>query len=179
MNSAEEKNNFMPLMDMSSTANDLNQNQKEKIIDINEISEQNNNETIDEEESKEKLNSDYSTNLLDVNNSGIIQIPINYAEEQNKSYSSENQNENFLDESIITTIKRDLKLIFYKLKYILNPLSSPVDKKYHIMIWDLWGPLIFITILSCTLSMSSKDKPNVMVSVFSIFWIGSALIYLN
>ena len=179
MNSAEEKNDFMPLMDMASSTNDSNSNQKDKIIDINEISEQNNNETIDEEESKEKLNSDYNINLLDVNNSGIIQIPNNYLDEQNKSYSNENQNENSLDESIITTITRDLKLIYYKLKYILNPFSSPVDKKYHIMIWDLWGPLIFITLLSCTLSMSSKDKPNVMVSVFSIFWIGSILIYLN
>ena len=179
MHSAEEKNDFMPLMDMASSTNDSNSNQKDKIIDINEISEQNNNETIDEEESKEKLNSDYNINLLDVNNSGIIQIPNNYLDEQNKSYSNENQNENSLDESIITTITRDLKLIYYKLKYILNPFSSPVDKKYHIMIWDLWGPLIFITLLSCTLSMSSRDKPNVMVSVFSIFWIGSVLIYLN
>ena len=78
MNSAEEKNDFMPLMDMASASNDSNSNQKDKIIDINEISEQNNNETIDEEESKEKLNSDYNINLLDVNNSGIIQIPNNY-----------------------------------------------------------------------------------------------------
>ena len=37
--------------------------------------------------------------------------------------------------------------------------------------WDLWGPLIFITLLSCTLCLSSKDKQNVMVSLFSIFWI--------
>ena len=179
MNSAEEKNDFVPLMDMASTSNNSNQNQKNKVIDINEISEQNNSETIDEEESKEKLNLDYNTNLLDVNNSGIIQIPNNYVDDPNKSYSSENQNENTFDESILKTITRDLTLIYYKLKYILNPFSSPVDKRYHIMMWDLWGPLLFITLLSCTLSMSSKDKENVMVLVFSIFWIGSLLIYLN
>jgi hypothetical protein len=45
--------------------------------------------------------------------------------------------------------------------------------------WDLWGPLIFITLLSCTLCLSSKDKQNVMVSLFSIFWIGGLLIYVN
>jgi hypothetical protein len=179
MNSAEEKNDFVPLMDMASTSNNSNQNQKNKVIDINEISEQNNSETIDEEESKEKLNLDYNTNLLDVNNSGIIQIPNNYVDDPNKSYSSENQNENTFDESILKTITRDLTLIYYKLKYILNPFSSPVDKRYHIMMWDLWGPLLFITLLSCTLSMSSKDKENVMVLVFSIFWIGSFLVYLN
>ena len=77
MNSEEEKNNFMPLMDISSASNDLNPNQNNKIIDINEVSDQYNNETVDEEESKEKLNSDYNSNLLDVNNSGIIQIPNN------------------------------------------------------------------------------------------------------
>ena len=180
MNSEEEKNNFMPLMDISSASNDLNPNQNNKKIDINEVSDQYNNETVDEEESKEKLNSDYNSNLLDVNNSGIIQIPNNYLDEQNKSsYSSENQNENTLDESVLETIKRDLKLIYYKLKYILNPFSSPEEKKYHIQMWDLWGPLIFITLLSCTLCLSSKDKQNVMVSLFSIFWIGGLLIYVN
>jgi hypothetical protein len=119
MNSAEEKNDFVPLMDMASTSNNSNQNQKNKVIDINEISEQNNSETIDEEESKEKLNLDYNTNLLDVNNSGIIQIPNNYVDDPNKSYSSENQNENTFDESILKTITRDLTLIYYKLKYII------------------------------------------------------------
>ena len=37
MNSAEEKNDFMPLMDMASSTNDSNSNQKDKIIDINEL----------------------------------------------------------------------------------------------------------------------------------------------
>jgi hypothetical protein len=47
MNSEEEKNNFMPLMDISSASNDLNPNQNNKIIDINEVSDQYNNETVD------------------------------------------------------------------------------------------------------------------------------------
>ena len=184
MNSDEEKNNFVPLMDIITTSNnikDINQPQKEKIIDINEISEHNNTETIDEEESKEKLNPDYSTNLLDSNNSGIIKIPNSFLEEQNQnpSYKKEIPPENTLDETITETIRRDVKLIYYKLKYVLNPFSSPLDKKYHIMNWDLWGPLIFITLLSGTLSLSSKEKTNIMISVFSIFWIGSLLVYVN
>ena len=178
MNADEEKNSFVPLMDLI-TSNDINQNPQEK-INSNDTSYQNNAETVEEEdESKERLNSDYSTNLLDVNNSGIIQIPQKFLEEQNKSYSNESQIENTLDESIIQTITRDLKLIYYKLKYVLNPFSSPLDKKLHVNNWDLWGPLLLITFLSSILSMSSKEKTNIMVSVFSIFWIGSCLIYLN
>ena len=178
MNADEEKNNFVPLMDLI-TSNDINQNPQEK-LNSNDTSYQNNAETIEEEdESKERLNSDYSTNLLDVNNSGIIQIPQKFLEEQNKSYSNESDIENTLDESIIKTITRDLKLIYYKLIYVLNPFSSPLDKKFHVNNWDLWGPLILITFLSSILSMSSKEKTNIMVSVFAIFWIGSCLIYLN
>ena len=177
--SEEEKNNFVPLMDLITT-NDISQNKQEKIIDINEISETNNAETLDEDDSKEKLNSDYNINLLDVNNSGIIQIPNSYIEEQKQSYNSDEvDNANTLDESILKTIKRDMKSISYKLKYILNPYSSPLDKKFHIMNWDLWGPLLFITLLSCILTLKTKEKSNVMVSVFSIFWIGSFLVYLN
>ena len=62
--SEEEKNNFVPLMDLITT-NDISQSKQEKIIDINEISETNNAETLDEDDSKEKLNSDYNINLLD------------------------------------------------------------------------------------------------------------------
>ena len=119
MNADEEKNNFVPLMDLI-TSNDINQNPQEK-LNSNDTSYQNNAETIEEEdESKERLNSDYSTNLLDVNNSGIIQIPQKFLEEQNKSYSNESDLENTLDESIIKTITRDLKLIYYKLIYFLS-----------------------------------------------------------
>ena len=123
--SEEEKNNFVPLMDLITT-NDISQNKQEKIIDINEISETNNAETLDEDDSKEKLNSDYNINLLDVNNSGIIQIPNSYIEEQKQSYNSDEiDNANTLDESILKTIKRDMKSISYKLKYFTPNISVP------------------------------------------------------
>ena len=176
----EEKNNFIPLMEMIKSSNDNNNNTQEK-INQEDLSEQNNAETVEEDdESKQKLNQE-SNNLLDMNDSGIIQIPDNYININNQSISSEtNKNmnelsiENTLDESILSTIMRDLKL-----KYVLNPFSSPEDKKFHIMNWDLWGPLLFITFLSSTLSISSKQKSDVMVPVFAIFWLGSFLIYLN
>ena len=180
----EEKNKFVPLMDLISNSSD-NNNKPEK-INQEDTSEQNNAETIEEEdESRQKLNQE-TNDLLYMNNSGIIQIPQNYLDSQNQSVSSENikntndlSDENTLDETIIKTITRDLKLIYYKVKYVLNPFSSSEDKKIHIMKWDLWGPLLFISILSSTLSISSKQKSDVMVPVFAIFWIGSFLIYLN
>ena len=110
--SEEEKNNFVPLMDLITT-NDISQSKQEKIIDINEISETNNAETLDEDDSKEKLNSDYNINLLDVNNSGIIQIPNSYIEEQKQSYNSDEiDNANTLDESI----KIYLKSLFFSFR---------------------------------------------------------------
>ena len=152
MNSEGEKNNFVPLMDMITSSNDINLNSQEKLNSY-DTSYQINTETVDEEdESKEKLNSDYNKNLLDVNNSGIIQIPQKFLDEQNQSYNSDSLIENTLDESILKTIARDLKLIYYKIKYVLNPFSSPSAKKFHINNWDLWGPLIFITFLSCTIN---------------------------
>ena len=69
---------------------------------------------------------------------------------------NELSSQNTLDESILTTIKRDLKLIYYKLKYVLNPFSSPLDKRFHLNNWDLWGPLLFITFLSCILSIPTR-----------------------
>ena len=179
MNSDEEKSNFVPLVDMTDSPKDINTDSKEQ-INSNEISYQNNAETIDEEsESKEKLNSDYNINLLDMNNSGIIQIPQKFVLEPNQIYIDENYIDFSLDEPIIKTIKRDLKLIYYKMLYVLNPFSTPLDKIFHLKNWDLWGPLLFITFLSCTLSIRSQEKSKIIASVFTIFWLGSFLIYFN
>ena len=175
--------NLIALVDMINSNIQNNVTQKLNIPDYSTNSKNNfEQETLDEEEeSKQSLNPNSDQqNLLDMNDSGIIQIPNSYIEEQKQSYNSDEiDNANTLDESILKTIKRDMKSISYKLKYILNPYSSPLDKKFHIMNWDLWGPLLFITLLSCILTLKTKEKSNVMVSVFSIFWIGSFLVYLN
>ena len=124
-----------------------------------------------------------------MNDSGIVQIPNKY-EDKNQSISNENlissKNDystsskvNTLDESITTTLLRDIKLIYYKLKYVINPLISNKDKQKHIKQWDLWGPLIFITLLSCTLAIKAEDKSNIIVIIFTIFALGGLLVYLN
>jgi hypothetical protein len=150
-------------------------------------------ETLDEEEeSKQSLNpnSDHQ-NLLDMNDSGIIHVPNKHEE---KSIISDNNTASIsssdyvtplndkldtLDESISSTIFRDLKLIYYKLKYVMNPFSPSDQRKKHIRQWDLWGPLLFITFLSCTLSIRSSNKSHTIISIFAIFWIGNLLVYIN
>ena len=101
-------------------------------------------------------------------NSGVIQIP--------KSYSSP---KNTLNESIITTINRDLYLVYTKIKYVVNPLISKEKKKYHIRQWDLWGPLLLNMILALTLSFNTKEKSQMTTLIFVIFWLGGAVLYLN
>lgn len=47
--------------------------------------------------------------------------------------------------------------------------------------WDLWGPLIFCLLLSMFLSMRAPDKQtdHVFAGVFSIIWIGEAVVTLQ
>ena len=195
MNNSEENQKdkkLFQLMDIINNDNDNNLNLKLNIPDYSMSSNSKEApETLDEEdESKQSLNPEHN-DLLDMNDSGIIQIPNKYVNEQSQSISnnlnsSENEmstplssKENTLDESISTTILRDIKLIYYKLKYVINPFVSNKDKQIHIKQWDLWGPLIFITFLSCILSIKAEDKSTIIVIIFIIFSLGSLLIYLN
>ena len=186
--------NLIALVDMINSNIQNNVTQKLNIPDYSTNSKDNiEQETLDEEEeSKQSLNpnSDHQ-NLLDMNDSGIIHVPNKHEE---KSIISDNNTASIsssdyvtplndkldtLDESISSTIFRDLKLIYYKLKYVMNPFSPSEQRKKHIRQWDLWGPLLFITFLSCTLSIKSSNKSHTIISIFAIFWIGNILVYIN
>ena len=198
----QQNDKLFGLMDIIRDNNENNVHQKLNIPDYSmNSSSKNDPETLDEEEdeSKQSLNPEHH-DILDMNDSGIVQIPL----DKNQSISSDinnlNRNEyetpltsktNTLNESIPSTILRDLKSIYYndqvqryfskyyKLKYVINPFSSNTDKKRHINEWDLWGPLIFITFLSCTLAIKAQEKSKIIVIIFVIFWLGSFLIFLN
>ena len=106
--------------------------------------------------------------------SEVIQVPPN--DVNNSSFL---EMENTLNESVVTTIYRDLFLIYTKLKIVLMPYGSKYDKNYHIKQWDLWGPLLLDMILACTLAINSREKSNMIILIFVIFWIGGVIIYLN
>ena len=97
----------------------------------------------------------------------------------NSKFSSHQMPKETLDESIATTIYRDLNSIYNKLIFVINPLSSDEEKKYHIKQWDLWGPLIFNIFLAGTLAINSNDRGQTVILIFLIFWFGSFLVFLN
>ena len=191
----QKENNLLVMDIISNLNNDNNQKQKLNIPEYNNVNSDSKEaqETLDEEdESKQSLNPK-NNDLVDMNDSGIIQIPMKYDEpplpisnEGNNFNSTEDEYKTpltsktyTLDEAISATILRDIRLIYYKLKHVINPLSSNIERQRHIIEWDLWGPLIFITLLSCTLAIKAKDKSKIIVIIFSIFWFGSLLIYVN
>ena len=195
-NNTNLDNKLFGLMDFISSQNE--ENNAHQKLNIPDYSMNSNSkdmpETLDyEDDSKESLNPK-NNDLLDINNSAIIQIPNKDPEEKLQSISSDENNldstdneystpltskSNTLDESISTTLFRDIQLIYYKLKHVINPFSSNSDKQRHIMQWDLWGPLLFITFLSCTLAINAENKSKIIVILFGIFWCGSLLVYLN
>ena len=133
---------------------------------------------------KNNENEPLSLNILQKNkenqSSGVIHIPQSVgSEENNKKYESKYSSKNTLNESLITTINRDLYLIYTKIKYVVNPFISKEKKKYHIRQWDLWGPLLLNIFLALTLSFETKEKSQMVALIFVIFWLGGVILYLN
>ena len=124
------------------------------------------------------LNSDKSSNSVEIKENHFIN------NNQNKIYKNSytipfELSEETLNEPILTTIFRDLYLIYTKLKFVVNPYTSNEVKSYHIKQWDLWGPLLMVIFLACTLTFNSSDKSQTVILVFLIFWLGSFLVFLN
>ena len=113
--------------------------------------------------------------------STVIQDPTNIKSENQKSnYDPKfSSRKNTLNESILTTIKRDLSLIYTKMKYVVNPFISKELKNNHIRQWDLWGPLLFNMFLAFNLSIDTKEKSQMTTLIFIIFWVGGVILYLN
>ena len=108
-----------------------------------------------------------------------IQIPMSSDDVEKAYKKSFPYAQSTLDEPISTTIKRDLFLIFTKIKFVVNPFGKKKDKNYYIRKWDLWGPLLLNILLACTLAVKSQQKSQIIILVFVIFWFGGILVYLN
>ena len=82
---------------------------------------------------------------------------------------------------------RDLKMIGYKLKYVLNPkMREERGKELRncklkiCILGDLWGPLILCLMLALTLSISSSDgAETIFAIIFVIVWAGAFIVTLN
>ena len=123
--------------------------------------------------SKNNKNIKETESLKDKNkkSSFVVQMP--------KSIGSNNINNNTLNESVYSTINRDFKMIYTKLKYVINPFISREEKYKQIRQWDLWCPLFLNIVLSSTLSLNTEDKSQIITLIFIIFWFGGVAIFLN
>lgn len=86
-----------------------------------------------------------------------------------------------LDEPVLATLKRDLRAIWVKLRYVLLPRISEEETIKELRNWDLWGPLLLCMILSIVLSLTApKGQASlVFASVFVVVWGGAAVVTLN
>lgn len=110
---------------------------------------------------------------------------------------------NTLDEPVLTTIARDLRMVARKLRVVLLPLNSSSEgggstsaaegagaastgdaasrTLGELREWDLWGPLLLCLALSTVLSLSASVGQSAVVfaSVFAMVWLGAAVVTVN
>ena len=149
-------------------------NQDDITPTLNEIFSKENEKSNNKIDSKIPETQPLSLNILKKNNnrentSSVIHIP----------QSIKSTDISTLDESVSITIKRDLDLIYTKLKLVMNPFISKEKKYIQIRQWDLWGPLLLNIILALTLTFNTKEKGQITSLIFIIFWLGGSIIYLN
>lgn len=112
--------------------------------------------------------------------------PIRYASNQNapldpqtNAQGSSQSVQNTLDEPVWETIKRDLRMIAYKLKYVMHPRMRQEAAK-ELRNWDLWGPLLLCLALAFVLSLeATEDDDTIFGTIFVIIWGGASVLTLN
>ena len=154
-------------------------NQKENEIKNKNINNNNNPETPKKPNNDLNNTNNDDTNfpISDTNKKGLF----SQFENPNIEINQENQDTSIskmtLDEPVLTSLKRDLFLIYNKLKHVITPRFSThkIEELYN---WDLWGPLIFCFLLAISLS-NDNNESSTFVLIFSIFWIGGLIITFN
>lgn len=89
--------------------------------------------------------------------------------------------ETTLDESVLTTIGRDLKSIGYKIYHVMIPRLGAGDYTNALRDWDLWGPLVLCFLLAVTeaLVAPAEQASLVFALVFVCVWAGAFIISIN
>ena len=157
--------------------NESNDSKKDSNIPvINEYkipSYSNNNQSNQIESSSDTIN----VNAPSKNNDNLNSVS---SEEVEHKKILSNDLKNTLHEPVMDTIKRDFKLMYIKMKYVLNPFIKEEDRTKMVRQWDLWGPLIFVIFLALTIFIRKGNiSEKQFTLVFIIFWIGGFLVYLN
>eukprot|EP00188_Purpureofilum_apyrenoidigerum_P004074 Plantae.Rhodophyta-Purpureofilum_apyrenoidigerum.ctg44526.p1 GENE.Plantae.Rhodophyta-Purpureofilum_apyrenoidigerum.ctg44526~~Plantae.Rhodophyta-Purpureofilum_apyrenoidigerum.ctg44526.p1 ORF type:complete len:255 (+),score=39.55 Plantae.Rhodophyta-Purpureofilum_apyrenoidigerum.ctg44526:103-867(+) len=85
-----------------------------------------------------------------------------------------------IDESVWSSIKRDLLQVGRRLRLVVMPGFSTEEIRAELRDWELWGPLFICMALAITLSMVAKDDASLVFSViFVVVWAGSAVVTVN
>ncbi len=145
----------------------------EDLKNQNIISQINNNSNIKENNNENEIENNDKIEVIPPKETSLINQRIHLDKEVRFS------NYSTLDESVLTTLTRDLIRICHKLEYVLIPRIK-VDKKKELQNWDLWGPLIFCLLL-CLIISSDKgiSAEKSFVYIFFIVWIGGIIITFN
>ncbi|KAG1676262.1 hypothetical protein FOA52_006480 [Chlamydomonas sp. UWO 241] len=88
--------------------------------------------------------------------------------------------DNTIDETIMTTISRDLVTIGRNLRTVLIPINWKFTaQEQALRNWDLWGPLIFMLLLASTLSWGEQEASTVFALVFAECALGAIVLTGN
>ena len=103
----------------------------------------------------------------------------NYQTDDNLPTNKEIYVHNSLNESIMTSLMRDLNRVYAKLKIVALPVASEAKNK-ELKQWDLWGPFIICLLLGTILCFTTKKNSGLVFSmIFIIMWIGAIIITMN
>lgn len=84
-----------------------------------------------------------------------------------------------LNESVWTSLSRDLGKIMFKLKIVVLPVNNE-EKLKELKQWDLWGPFLICILLGIILNFTSYKTTGLIFStVFIIMWVGAMIITMN
>ena len=103
----------------------------------------------------------------------------NYQTNDNLPTNKEIYVHNSLNESIMTSLMRDLDRVYAKLKIVALPVASEAKNK-ELKQWDLWGPFIICLLLGTILCFTTKKNSGLVFSmIFILMWIGAIIITMN
>ena len=162
----------------SKQENSTSNNNNDILLEIDKIIGQDNYDSVASNSISTENSINNNQNKVEISENHFLKNTSNSVSYNDYSYSYQ-LTKDTINEPILTTLLRDLFLIYTKLKFVMNPFLSIEAKSYHIKQWDLWGPLLFNVFLASTLAINSHDKGQIVILTFAIFWVGSFLVYLN
>jgi hypothetical protein len=167
-------------LNTNNSENENSYQEREKINTLDNLLNQPN--ILDKDEEEKEIKEENKNCSIEITNplkekKDIKLTSISSSEQYKNALNSIDKNT--INEPVSDTIKRDLYLIWTKLKYVINPFVNENDRNKHVRQWDLWGPLIFTILLSFTLAFRSNEKSDILILIFILFWGGSFLVYLN